>query len=45
MFTDMEDYILKNMRKSEYYKDLLKIKGKEVIEERESFLMIEEENI
>jgi hypothetical protein len=43
LFSDMEDYIIKNMRKSDYYRDLVEIKGKELVEERERFLMIEDE--
>ncbi len=43
LFTDMEDYIIRNMRKSDYYKDLVKLKGRELVEERERFLMVDEE--
>ena len=43
LFSDMEDYIIKNMRKTDYYKDLVEIKGKELVEERERFLVIDDE--
>jgi len=40
-FTDVDDYIIKNMRNSEYYKDLISKKGKQTVYEREKFLMID----
>ncbi len=43
LFTDMEDYIIKNMRKSDYYNELVKNKSRELVEEREKFLLIEED--
>jgi len=41
LFTDMEDYILRNMRSSEYYDNVLRTKGEELVEERERFLNID----
>ena len=40
-FTDVDDYIIKNMKNSEYYKDMIAKKGKQTVNEREKFLMIE----
>ena len=39
-FVDTDDYILKNLKKKNYYKDLLDKKGEELIKEREKFLGI-----
>lgn len=40
-FTDFEDYTLKMMKNSEYYSKIVKIKSKEMVEEREGFLNID----
>lgn len=40
-FTDVDDYIIKNMKNSEYYEDMIAKKGKQTVYEREKFLMIE----
>jgi hypothetical protein len=37
-FTDVEDYIIKNMKESQYFTDLIEKKGKQQVEEREKFL-------
>ena len=39
-FVDTDDYILKNLKKKSYYKDLFDKKGEELIKEREKFLGI-----
>ena len=39
-FVDTDDYILKNLEKKSYYKDLFDKKGEELIKEREKFLGI-----
>ncbi len=41
LFTDMEDYIIKNMKNSEQYDQVLNTKGPELVEERERFLNID----
>ncbi len=40
-FTDVDDYIIKNMKHSDYYKDMILKKGRQTVFERERFLMIE----
>ena len=37
-FRDTDDYIIKNLRNQKYFKQLLDIKGEELIKERENFL-------
>ena len=37
-FIDTDDYIIKNLKKQNYYKELLEKKGEELIKEREAFL-------
>ena len=39
-FIDTDDYIIKNLKKQNYYKELLEKKGEELIKEREAFLRI-----
>ena len=39
-FIDTDDYIIKNLRKKNYFKDLMDQKGEELIKERETFLGI-----
>jgi len=39
-FLDTDDYIIKNLRKKNYFKELLEKKGEELIKEREKFLGI-----
>ena len=39
-FIDTDDYIIKNLKKQNYYKELLEKKGEELIKEREAFLGI-----
>lgn len=39
-FTDVDDYIIKNMKSSSYYNEIVENKGKELVKERENFLMI-----
>jgi hypothetical protein len=43
-FNDVDDYIIKNMKNSDYYKDMVYNKGMELIKEREKFLMIDDIN-
>ena len=37
-FIDTDDYIIKNLRKKNYFKELMDKKGEELIREREQFL-------
>ena len=39
-FVDTDDYVIRNLKKKSYYKDLLDKKGEELIKEREKFLGI-----
>ena len=39
-FIDTDDYIIKNLKKQNYYKELLEKKGEELIKERKAFLGI-----
>ena len=39
-FISTDDYIIKNLKKQNYYKELLEKKGEELIKEREAFLRI-----
>ena len=41
-FYDTDDYIIKNLKSKNYFKDLLENKGEELIKEREKFLGIKE---
>lgn len=39
-YLELEDYILKHMKGSAYYEELVKLKGEESLKERERFLNI-----
>ena len=39
-FLDTDDYIIKNLKKKNYFKELLEKKGEKLIKEREDFLGI-----
>lgn len=41
LFSDMEDYIIRNLRNSEYFAQVVDSKGADLVEERERFLNIE----
>ena len=42
-FIDTDDYIIKNLKKQNYFKELLEKKGEELIKEREKFLGLKHE--
>jgi len=44
-FTDADDYILINMKNSEYYNQLICLKGKENVDKRKVFLSLEDKCI
>ena len=39
LFLETDDYIIKNLKDFKYYNTLLKLKGREIMEERENFLL------
>jgi len=44
-FTDADDYILINMKNTEYYNQLVSIKGKENVEKRRLFLNLDDQYV
>ncbi len=43
-FSDVDDYILINMKNGEYYNQLVELKGKENVDIRRAFLNLEDVN-